>query len=91
MISVLTTSYTKKLCILAERFATVCPANIVGIWMLAPMGLPITPNRSFRLRSVLFRDKDVRTFVGEDVFPPAPYTSAFVIWPYELPFVVLSP
>lgn len=72
-------------------FAVVGPANIIGMRMLAPLGLPITPNRSFRLRSVLFRDEDVRTFVGEDVFPPAPYTSAFVIGPYELPFVVLSP
>ena len=91
MISVLTTSYTKKLCILPEMFAVVGPANIIGIRMLAPLGLPITPNGSFRLRSVLFRDEDVRAFVREDVFPPAPYTAAFIIWPYELPFVVLSP
>lgn len=90
-ISALEIKHTNKLFVLPKRFATIVPAKVIAIRMLVPSCLPITPNRSLRLRSVLFCDEDVGALVGEDVFPSAPNTSMLIVWPYHLPSVVLPP
>lgn len=90
-ISALRIKHTKELLVLPKRFATIAPANIIAVRILVPRRLPITPNRSLRLTSILFCDVDVGAFVGEDVFPSAPDTSMLVVRPYVLPSVVLPP
>lgn len=90
-ISALEIKYTNEFLVLPERFAVIVPAGRRVVRMLVSSRLPITPNRSLRLRSVLFRDEDVGPLVGKDVFPSTPHTSRLIVWPYELPFLVLSP
>ncbi|CAD6579571.1 MAG: hypothetical protein ASARMPRED_009183 [Alectoria sarmentosa] len=90
-ISALKIEHTNELFILPKRFATIVPANVIAVRMLVPPRFPVTPDRSLRLTSVLFCDEDVGTFVGEDVFPSTPDTSMLIVWPYELPSIVLSP
>lgn len=82
---------TNELFVLPKRFAIIVPTTGIAVRMLMPPRLRITPNRSLRLRSVLFCDEDVGAFVGEDIFPSPPDTSMLIVWPYELPSVVLSP
>ena len=89
--SALESKHTRQLFVLPKRFAIVIPAREIVVRMLVPSRLPVTPNGSLRLTSVLFCNEDVGPFVGEDVFPSAPYTSMLIIWPYELPSVILSP
>lgn len=86
--------HTNKLMVLSERFAVIVPAGRMVVRMLVPWRLPITPNRSLRLRSVLFCDEDVGSLVGEDVLPSTPRTprtSRLIVWPYQLPSLVLFP
>ena len=90
-ISALEIKHTSEFLVLPERSAVIVPAGFIVIRMLMPSRLPVTPNRSLRLTSVLFRDEDIRAFVGEDVFPSAPRTSRLIIWPDKLPSVVFSP
>lgn len=90
-VSALKIKDTNELFILSKRFAIIVPPNVIAIRMLVPPRLPIAPNGSLRLASVLFCDEDVGAFVGEDVFPSAPDTSILIVWPHELPSVVLSP
>lgn len=90
-ISALELEHPSKFFVLPKRFAPIVPAKVIAIRVLVPPRLPIAPNRSLRLTSVLFRDEHVGTFVREDVFPSTPDTSMLVIWPYELPSIVLSP
>lgn len=82
--------HTSQLFVLPKGFVT-GPANSIAVWILMAARLPITPNRSLGLTSVLFCDEDIGALVGEDVFPSAPDTSMLIIRPYELPFSVLSP
>ena len=90
-ISALEVKHANEFLILPKRFAIVSPARCRIVRMLRPSRLPITPNRSLRLTSVLFCDEDVGAFVGEDVFPSAPPTSRLIVRPYKLPSGVLSP
>ena len=90
-ISALEIKHTSELLVLPERSAIIVPARFIVIRMLMPSRLPVTPDRSLRFTGVLFRDEDVRAFVGEDVFPSAPRTSRLIIWPHELPSLVFSP
>lgn len=90
-ISALKFERTNELFVLPKRSATIVPTNVIAVRMLVPPRLPITPDRSLRLRGVLFCDEDVGTFVGEDVFPSTPDTSMLIIRPYKLPSVILSP
>lgn len=90
-ISALKTKQTMEFFVLPKRFVKIDPATIIAIRILVPARLPITPNWSLRLTSVLFCDEDVGPFIGEYVFPSAPDTSMLIVWPYELPSVVLSP
>ena len=84
--------HANELFVLPEGCAIAgAPASVIAIGMLVPPRLPITPNRSLGLTSVLFCNEDVGAFVGEDVFPSTPHTSMLIIGPYELPSVVLSP
>lgn len=71
-ISALEIKHTDELFVLPKRFATIVPANVIAVGVLVSPRLPITPNRSLRLTSVLFCDEDVGAFVAEDVFPSTP-------------------
>ena len=91
-ISALTIKHTKELFVLPKRFSsTPAPANVIAVRILVPRRRPFTPNRSLRLRSILFCDVDVGAFVGKDVFPSAPDTPMLIVRPYVLPSVVLPP
>ena len=90
-ISALGVKNADELLVLSERFAVITPAGRTVVRMLVSSRLPITPDRSLGLRSVLFCDEDVGSLVGEDVFPSTPHTSRLIVWPYELPSLVLSP
>ena len=71
-ISVLTVEWTSKFFILLESPATIAPANLIAIRTLMPWRLPVTPNTSLWLMTMLFCDEDVGAFVSDDVFPSAP-------------------
>ena len=90
-VSALKCKHTNELFVLLKGFVIIAPANVMAIGILVPPCLPITPYRSLRLTGVLFCDEYVGAFVGKDVFASTQDTSMLIIWPYELPFVVLSP
>ena len=90
-ISVLEFKDTNEFFVLPKRPAIIAPTRAAVVRMLVPRRLPIAPDRSLRLTSVLFCDENIGALVGEDVFPSAPHTSRLVVRPHKLPPVVLSP